>query len=184
MPASEKAALRRRIRSCFDAAERDAQSAALCRHVLAWEGYRQAKVIGGYIPMKHEADITPVLRNALACGKALALPRCGAAPEMTFHRVTSLEELIPGAYGLLEPMADAPQVEPEEIDLLLTPLEALDRRGMRLGKGGGYYDRWLERCSAVTLGAVLSWQWAEQLPADGWDKPLQAAADAEGIHVF
>ena len=184
MPANDKKALRRLVRTRFDAASRNVQSERICSHVLAWEVYRRAKVIGGYMPMGHEADVTPILWDALTQGKTLALPRCGCAPEMTFHRVGALEELACGAYGLKEPAPSAPLVAPEEIDLLLTPLEAIDRQGMRLGKGGGYYDRLLGLCPVPALGIALSWQWVEEVPAQPWDRPLTAAADEEGIHLF
>lgn len=185
MPARSKRELRRQVRSLFPGeAERNAQSRALCRHVLAWQEYARARVVGGYMPMAHEADVTPILLDALACGKVLALPRCGEAPEMTFHRVCSLEELTIGAYGLLEPRTDAPVVEAGEIDLLLVPLEAVSPTGMRLGKGGGYYDRLLAGKHGLALGAALRHQWVEALAREPWDQPLQAVADEQGIHVF
>ena len=64
------------------------------------------------------------------------------------------------------------------------PLEGVDRKGFRLGKGGGYYDRLLADCMAYTLGCALSWQWADQVPRDTWDIPLHAVADDQGIHEF
>ena len=184
MPASDKTLLRRKVRALYDAHLRDAESALICRHLLDWEGYRRARVIGGYMPMKHEADITPVLEDVLASSKVLALPLCGKPPEMSFRRVDSLDQLRTGAYGLLEPMEDAPVIAPEEIDLLLTPLEASDHRGMRLGKGGGYYDRLLTEHALCSVGIVLSWQWVEEVPAQAWDQPLRAAADCRGVRWF
>lgn len=184
MQASDKTLLRRKVRALFDANLRDAESALICRHVLDWEVYRSARVIGGYMPMKHEADITPVLLDALASGKTLALPLCGKPPEMSFRRVENLDQLRTGAYGLLEPMEDAPVMTPEEIDLLLTPLEAVDHRGMRLGKGGGYYDRLLTEHALCTVGMALSWQWVEEVPAQAWDQPLRAAGDRSGVRWF
>lgn len=185
MPATNKQELRRQVRSLFPGEkEREAQSSALCRHVLAWDAYASARVVGGYMPMAHEADVTAILLDALARGKVLALPRCGKPPEMTFHRVSSLEELVSGAYGLKEPSADAPVIAPEEIDLLLVPLEALAPNGLRLGKGGGYYDRFLLEYRGVSLGAALRHQWLATLTGETWDQPLQAAADEEGIHLF
>ena len=186
MPATnDKAALRRRVREAFPGqAARDAESALICRHVLDWEGYLSAKIIGGYMPMAHEADVTAILLDALKQGKTLLLPRCGRKPDMVFHRVQSLEELVPGAYGLLEPAPDAPVVEPGCIDLLLTPLEALTPDGWRLGKGGGYYDHLLQAHDLMTLGVALSWQWVEALPRESWDRPLRAAADRSGIRLF
>lgn len=69
-------------------------------------------------------------------------------------------------------------------DLLLVPLEAIDSTGMRLGKGGGFYDRMLEAVSPVSLGMVMSWQWVQQVPADPWDRPLNGAAGKDGITWF
>lgn len=96
----------------------------------------------------------------------------------------SLDSLRRGAYGLLEPEEDAPVVGAEEINLLLVPLEGISSSGARLGKGGGYYDRLLASCPALTLGAALSWQWTEDIPQEKWDRPLHACAGAEGIRIF
>lgn len=185
MPENDKKAVRKAVRSAFPGlAARDEQSATICRHVLAWDAYRSARVIGGYMPMAHEADVTTILLDAMANGKTLALPRCGKPPEMTFHRVRSLDELVQGAYGLLEPAADAPVVPAETLDLLLTPLEAVAHHGARLGKGGGYYDCLLSRSHAFALGIALDHQWVEALAADEWDQSLDACAGTQGIVMF
>lgn len=180
-----KAEWRKALRALHEgAAERDRQSALLCGHILASRLFADARVIGGYMPLAREADVTPVLNAALAQGKVLALPRCGQPPQMTLRRVSSLAELVSGPYGLLEPSADAPVIAPGEIDLLLVPLEGVDERGMRLGKGGGYYDCLLKEPCGAALGCALSWQKTKRLPADDWDKPLDALADQDGIHYF
>lgn len=185
MPANKhKADIRRAVRALYDASLRQEESRLICQHVLAWEVYQRAQVIGGYMPMKHEADVLPILHSALQAGKMLVLPRCGQAPQMTFHRVDDLDKLVSGSFGLLEPAEDAPVIPPEEIDLLLTPLEAITHAGLRLGKGGGYYDCLLAQQSIMTLGIALSWQWVDDLPRDAWDQPLAAAADRQGIHLF
>lgn len=185
MPASDKKEMRRRVRSLFPGeAERRAQSMAICRHVTAWEVYRNARVIGGYVPMEHEADVMPILRDVLSSGKMLVLPRCGKKPEMRFHHVTGMDELVQGAYGLLEPRESAAVVEAKTIDLLLVPLEALTREGLRLGKGGGYYDCCLAGFSGMSLGVTMQHQWVDALPRDAWDVPLAAAVDNQAIHMF
>ena len=185
MKPCDKKALRRAVRQAFPGAEERArQSDSICGHALGWEGYRKAGVIGGYMPMNHEADVTEILRHALESGKALALPRCGKPPEMTFHRVNSLDELVGGAYGLLEPNANASAIAPEEMDLLLVPLEAVDRQGMRLGKGGGYYDCLLRGRSLCSLGVAMNHQLVEQVPTDEWDQPLSAVVTARGVVSF
>lgn len=185
MHPNSKQSLRKAVRQAFPGEScRRAESLQMLRHIMAWPVYQQARVLGGYMPMPHEADGIPLMQAALAQKKVLVLPRCGAMGEMTFRRVTSLTELSPGAYGLLEPSKEAPLVPVEEIDLLLTPLEALSHQGWRLGKGGGYYDRVLPRLGGCSLGLVLSHQWNEEIPRDPWDIPLKAAADFRGVMIF
>ena len=177
--------LRRALRAASPGREaRDRESLMLCAHITAWEPYHRARVVGGYMPLSREANVVPVLQDALSRGKTLALPRCMAEGRLCFHRVESLGSLRRGAYGLLEPEEDAPVVGAEEINLLLVPLEGISSSGARLGKGGGYYDRLLASCPALTLGAALSWQWTEDIPQEKWDRPLHACAGAEGIRIF
>lgn len=180
-----KRELRAHLRALHEGqAVRDAQSEAICRHILKSPAYAAASVIAGYVPLPREADITPILLDALSRGKTLALPLCGAAPHMTLRRVASLTALAPGAYGISEPRGDAPVVPAEAVDLLLVPLEGIDRDGFRLGKGGGYYDCLLPKARGVTMGCALSWQWTERVPREPWDIPLKACADARGIRCF
>lgn len=177
-----KAALRRSLRAAHEGpAARAAQSEAVCRAILQSPEYRAARVIAAYVPLKWEADVTPVLQDILATGRTLALPLCEAAPRMTLRRVTSLDELIPGAYGIPEPPADADVIAPSALGLLLVPLEGVDSSGMRLGKGGGYYDCLLAAADIPTLGCALSWQQCESIPADEWDRPLRACAFPGGV---
>ena len=182
---NEKALLRRMLRSAHPGREeRDRQSAMICEHILQSDWYREARIIGGYMPLPREADILPVLQDALNSGKTLALPLCGEPPRMTLRRVASLEQLTPGAYGIPEPDAASEIISPAALDLLLVPLEGIDDRGMRLGKGGGYYDCLLAQCSVRTMGCALQWQWTERVPAEEWDRPLAACAGLNGVRYF
>lgn len=181
----DKAVLRRHIRSLYAGpGEREAQSAAICRYILESPWYRQARVIGGYVPLMREADILPVLRDALASGRTLALPLCARAPYMTLRRVTSLEALVSGAYGIPEPEEGTEIIPVDALDLLLVPLEGVDPYGMRLGKGGGYYDCLLADKDVRTMGCALSWQRVARVPVQQWDRPLTALADRDGVHYF
>lgn len=156
----------------------------MCAHILQSQWYREARVIGGYMPLAREADVTAVLLDALGSGRTLALPLCAEVPRMTLRRVASLEELVPGAYGIPEPQEDTEIIPVDALDLLLVPLEGIAPDGVRLGKGGGYYDCLLDGKRVRTMGCALSWQWAERIPAQVWDKPLAACADRDGIRWF
>lgn len=93
--------------------------------------------------------------------------------EMTFHRVTDVTtEMIPGAWGLREPSLSLPEIPPQMLDVILCPGTAFTREGKRLGKGGGYYDRFLARlhpkpppCIGVTFAAFL----LEEIPSEPHD---------------
>ena len=180
-----KSAARKMLRTRFVGMEaRDEQSKLMCRHITESDIYKSAGVIGAYMPMPHEADITPVLQHVLLQGKSLALPLCGPGRSMTFHSVKNLNTLQPNAWGIPEPDPDAPLIPLEDIDLLLVPLEGIDAHGYRLGKGGGYYDRALQGQTVFTLGCALSWQWTDEIPRELHDMPLCGCADARGIHIF
>lgn len=185
MIAMNKRQLRAELRARHEGAEaRNAQSSLLCRHILQSEAYQKARVVAGYMPMSREADVTEVLQDVLRSGKTLALPLCGTAPHMTLRRVESLDDLTPGAYGIMAPQPNAPVISVQEVDLLLVPLEGIDGQGYRLGKGGGYYDHLLALAGPITIGCALSWQRVKALPWEEWDIPLTACADWRGLHVF
>ncbi len=185
MTATVKKQLRSALRALHRGKEiRDAQSAEICRHILSSDAYKNAHVIGGYMSLPWEADILPVLEDALAQGKTLAMPLCGPAPHMTLRRVAAISDLRPGAYGIPEPSVHAPIIPADAVELLLVPLEGIDRQGFRLGKGGGYYDALLTGRQVQTIGCALSWQWVDALPREQWDQPLKACADENGLHYF
>ena len=185
MLANDKALLRRMIRDRYPGDDiRRMESEELCRRILQWDRYRDAQCIGGYVPLRREADVTPVMEDALHQGKTLVLPRCDAAPHMTLRLVRSMDELTTGRWGIPEPAEDTEIIPAEKVDLLIVPLEGLDRSGKRLGKGGGYYDCLLSSGRCFTLGAVMSWQWVDNMPCDAWDQGLNAAVDHQGICIF
>jgi 5-formyltetrahydrofolate cyclo-ligase len=107
-----------------------------------------------------------------------AFPRVDG-PRLTFHQC-AWAELKPGFQGIPEPPASAPLVQP---DLLLVPVIAVTRGGVRLGQGRGYYDRALAelRRHRPVTAIALAWgvQLADALPAEPWDIPVDWVATPE-----
>ena len=180
----EKTALRRAVRARSGGLEAlRRESGQICRHLMAWPVYQRAATVALYMPLNHEADIRPVIADALSRRRRVCLPLV-EGERMSFRLIRSLSELVPGSFGLSEPAAAAPLVPENSIDLMIVPLETADLRGGRLGKGGGYYDRLLAgQRPGMTCGAALSWQLTEQVPTDEWDIPLNALCSPEGLFI-
>ena len=166
-----KAALRRALK----AHPVPGDDLALCRNILDHPWFQAADTVMAYMAMPSEPDLGPVLEEILRQGKGLVLPRCEAdGVTMTGRLVERLDALIPGVFGILEPSGDLPVVRAEEIDLILTPGMAFDPSGGRLGRGKGYYDRFLTGYTGHAVGVCRAGNLLERIPMEPGDVPMQA----------
>lgn len=88
-------------------------------------------------------------------------------------------------YGIPEPCHNMPKVEATEVSLILVPAIACDRRGYRLGYGGGFYDRLLGQpawAQIPTVGIVFAEALLPQVPVAPWDRPLDMVCTDEGLY--
>jgi 5-formyltetrahydrofolate cyclo-ligase len=143
----------------------------------------EAKVVGGYAPLGSEISPLLAMEEARAVGRIVAFPAFDhPAKPFKFRAGDPLE---PGPFGIMQPRARTPLVEP---DLILVPLIAIDANGTRLGRGKGHYDRALARLKKSGVRLVgLGWtsqRLVEAIPADEWDIPLDAFASPEGLEIF
>jgi 5-formyltetrahydrofolate cyclo-ligase len=138
-------------------------------------------VIAGYAPLSDEIDPGRLLSRLEACSFRIALPRMEGA-RLAFCRHRSGDALKRHAFGVLEPLPDAPILRP---DLILVPLLGFDARGNRLGYGKGYYDRAAaEFPEAFRLGLAFAAQQVRRLPQNAQDRPLDAVLTERGLVVF
>lgn len=135
--------------------------------------YKEASLIFIYVNFQKEVKTKPLIQRALDAGKRIAVPACIPKGKIILPcEISSLNELVPGTWGILEPQEDSRKVVPaEEIDLAVVPGLAFDRHFNRLGYGAGYYDRFLPklRKNAVKAGICYSVQLIDQLPVDVYD---------------
>ena len=171
-----KAALRRTSRrrrreasSCGDSA-----ATAVCKRLLETLAIPAEATVSGYWPLRDELDPRPILSALAARGQRLCLPvvvESGAA--LVFRDWRPEVSLEPADFGTQVPGADCPILEP---DYLLVPLLAFDRRGHRLGYGGGFYDRTLASLRArrpvLAVGLAFATQEVEAVPVEAGDQPL------------
>ena len=174
MTKQEARAAARALWRQFDADALRAMGAEMTEALLAQPAWQQADAVFCFVPMPTEPDLTPVLAAALRAGKPLYVPRVvDRAGRMLAVRIASLESLAPAPpYGLLEPPGNAPGVGPEFFGpraLAVIPCLACSQSGVRLGRGGGYYDRFLAHYKGVRRLACPPALRLPNLPAESWD---------------
>ncbi len=142
-----------------------------CSTLLASKLYRDANTIFAFWPLADEPAIHPILHDALQ-QKKLALPVTLEHGIMHFYRLRRLSDLAKGRYGIAEPPRTKP-VQPEDNDLILVPAMAYSPTGERLGRGKGYYDRYLlDRNGAIALGICRTYQLLEHIATESWDEKV------------
>lgn len=131
-----------------------------------------AETILLYCSMGTEPDTNALLEQLAARGKRMVLPRCLPRRQMETRLYLPHIPLVRHRYGMAEPGEDHPLVGVEEIDLALVPALAYDVHCMRMGRGGGYYDRYLPVFSGVTIGLCRDVLLQEMIPAEPHDQPV------------
>jgi 5-formyltetrahydrofolate cyclo-ligase len=166
------------------AAERSAASALITTHLANWLSQRtEPGTIGLFAALPREPVLAGLPR--LLPGWRFAYPRASAAGQMDFHLVTDpASQLRTGGFGILEPdPARSPLLDPSDLSIILCPGEAFTPAGHRLGKGGGFYDRFLARTPSSTLlvGIAFATQITPSLPVDPHDRHVSFLANEHGL---
>lgn len=206
--AERKKALRRRMRGVraeifSDPEEHARLSLMILRRVMADPAWARSGSILLYAAFRDEVDTAWLLEQAWLERKTVALPRCrpgkgnGDPGGMDFVICRGQQDLEPSAPGIPEPSPRLPLWRASgEPALMLMPGLAFDRRGGRLGYGGGFYDRWLEQREAeeraargtqgsfgclLTLGLCFSAQVVDEVPRGAWDKSVRGICTEQEI---
>jgi len=127
--------------------------------------------IGSYIALGSEVDLTPLHAKIMTSSNRLYIPRILSKTTMEMAALDTVEQLTQGAYGIQTSTQDE-TIAMRALDWLIIPCSGFDRRGYRLGMGGGYYDRALENCppeTPVRIGVAFATQESEFEP-DPWDQ--------------
>ena len=175
-PEQLKAALRQAALARRDAlppAERMATALAVAERGLPVD-IPPGTVVSGFSPLKSEISPLPLLRRLADAGASLALPVVIGRGEPLVMRAWSFgAPLVSGVWGIREPPAGAPELNP---DILIVPLLAFDRRGHRIGYGAGYYDMTIARLRAMkpvtAIGIAFAAQEIAAVPATPRDARL------------
>lgn len=155
----------------FTPQQRAQASAAVCRSLSGDELWQRSNIVLAYAPRADELDIGPLLDEALAAGKTVALPQYESATgAYRACRLTSpLSGLAAGKFGIQEPGLECPVVPLNQLDLILVPGVAFDLAGHRLGRGRGYYDLLLASVRGLKWGLGYDEQVQPEIPVERHD---------------
>ena len=128
-------------------------------------------VIVAYYPLPDEVDISPLLDELVSAGKTVLLPKVTGGTTMELRRYTGRQNLREGAFDIMEPVE-------ENVPVILVPGLAFDAAGHRLGRGRGYYDRFLSSLFtshfslSTSIGVCFDFQKVPEVPTDEHDVPV------------
>ena len=130
------------------------------------------KIIGGYYPTNYEIDDLEILNYFSKKGSAISLPKIKEKSQMEFYKWYKNDPLLINKFGIPEPETTI-KVYP---DILFVPLVAFDKKLNRLGYGGGFYDRYIQKISKIKkilkVGLAFSFQKLKTIPTNKHDKKL------------
>jgi 5-formyltetrahydrofolate cyclo-ligase len=154
--------------------ERRIRSLRICHDLLALFSPRKSLAL--FAPMHIEPDLDLLWELGLDQFPLVSYPRFQGGT-LLFHPVSALSELVPGQFGIREPV---PGPSLAEMDLIVVPGLAFTSGGSRLGRGAGFYDRFLSTISKTTLkiGVCFEFQLASEIPQESHDVKMDTVVYA------
>lgn len=142
-------------------------------------------VVAGYIPIGSEIDPRPLLSEFHKKGALVCMPEVVSADApLQFRQWSPGDLLISGALGTLQPLSTARILEP---DVMFLPLVGIDQKGVRLGQGGGFYDRTLSKFlpqGLFTIGVAFDEQMVDEIPKEPHDQYLNGVISPSCCKVW
>jgi 5-formyltetrahydrofolate cyclo-ligase len=172
-------------RDALDPALRSGYSRLILHRILAMDEFRRAQTVLAYSSFGSELETEPFLAGALDAGKRLLLPRINrAAGRLDVYEVKDIAtDLFSGVWGIMEPHAEScAPCAAADVEFILVPGAAFDRRGGRIGYGRGYYDILLASCLAArTVAGAFEVQVVDSVPMESHDVRVDALATEAGV---
>jgi 5-formyltetrahydrofolate cyclo-ligase len=162
-----------RIRDGMDDSEIDKRSRAIESRLISTGEFRESKTVLFYVSTKSEVRTKSMINHALGLGKMVAVPLTDVnSRDIRPFEIKDFEkDLAEGSFGLMEPRREScNEVGIDDVDLIIVPGTAFDRKGNRIGYGKGFYDKLLSKCrDAFTIGLAYDFQLVERIPEESHD---------------
>lgn len=167
-----KAELRKyfsQLRNSIDTVERTAIDRSITQNLINSALYLQSDMILIYVSVGSEVDTTDIILHSLSVGKKVAVPYC-FKDDMEFYEISAFDDLTENQFGI--PTVDINSAKKAILTketLCIVPAYAFDKRGYRLGYGGGYYDRFLAADIVRSVGLCRNRFFVDSLPSEEHD---------------
>ncbi len=166
--------------------EKNRKDMAILSRVLKLPEYGNSETILTYVSTDIEVDTKALIEQALLDGKTVAVPRCTPGKiDMKFYVIRSLDDLEPGAFGVLEPIPKrCRELKKFEGSICVLPGLGFDVQGYRLGYGKGYYDRFLSKYEGENIGVCYNICLKSLLPHGRYDKMVDILVTDKFVKRF
>jgi len=166
----------------LSADRREQAQSEINRQLVSWPLDLASATIGVYAAIGSEVSLAIAVKHWLEAGHQVAWPLVREQGRLSFH-LARPSDLVAGTMGIPEPQPDLPTVATELFDLVVVPGVGFNCFGLRLGQGGGYYDRFLAQGNlrAVTLGVAFTVQIVPDLPVEKTDQCVDAVMTEKGV---
>lgn len=164
--------------------EIEEKSNKIMANLFSLEEFQKAKTVMFYVDAKNEVKTRDAITRALSQGKRVAVPKVKKGFGLLAMEIKGLDELSPGAFGILEPDGEE-GISPKEIDLVVVPGVAFDKNCNRMGYGKGYYDNFLPglRPEVKKVAVAFEMQIADNLPTDEHDMKMDMIITESRVFV-
>lgn len=179
---ADKGALRKHFSKLREKLKNSGKDKSIAERILDFGQVINADCVLMYASFGSEADTWQIAGELLKRNITVAYPKCGDCGIMTFHTVSSPDELQKGRYGIYEPRENAPVPKISDRTVCIVPGLAFTESGGRLGYGGGYYDRFLRKYPNIyTLAPAYEELVVSRLPLAEHDMKIKAVATEERL---
>ena len=171
-------------REALSEQERSVLDDRITQKLLATSEYAEATTVLTYVSVSSEVSTRMFIERALRDGKTVAVPRCLPGHCLEFVAITSLDQLVPAPFNLLEPSKDLSALTEGHMDdsICIVPALLVDTKGYRLGYGAGFYDRFLSTYSGKKICLAYQQNLSKtELPHTAFDVPIDMVITESGV---
>lgn len=154
----------------------------ISRYVTKLPEFICAKTVFVYINTPIEPETRGIIEKAWSMDKVVCVPKCISDGNMIPVAIKNRNDLRPGKFGILEPFDSFYTINLEKIDMAVIPCVSADKKGNRLGHGGGYYDRFLDKALMKEICLCFEENISEEIPTDNNDVSVDMVVTENGVY--